>query len=260
MPLRRSSRSGSTSSWPCSTPGRGPCSSSSAPVWSAWSTAAGIRILLARGLGRLQLLAAKWVALAIAGLGLLVAFAAAAAVALGSAALAWHGSLHELTTLPAQIFHQLWVSCLIALLSMAVSILLGTAAAVVGRSLAFGIGAALAFFPADNFGTIVLGLIASLTHQRVWANATAYLLGPDLNAVAGKLITDHPVRPAFAVPLAQVDATKVLAVIGVGGRAPAPAGGADDAARRARVNAAAGAVRTRRARPAAPATRWRRRA
>lgn len=214
MPLRRSSRSGSTSSWPCSTPGRGPCSSSSAPVWSAWSTAAGIRILLARGLGRLQLLAAKWVALAIAGLGLLVAFAAAAAVALGSAALAWHGSLHELTTLPAQIFHQLWVSCLIALLSMAVSILLGTAAAVVGRSLAFGIGAALAFFPADNFGTIVLGLIASLTHQRVWADATAYLLGPDLNAVAGKLITDHPVRPAFAVPLAQVDATKVLAVIG----------------------------------------------
>ncbi|HYZ02935.1 MAG TPA: ABC transporter permease [Candidatus Binatia bacterium] len=173
-----------------------------------------IRILLARGLGRLQLLAAKWVALAIAGLGLLVAFAAVAAVALASAAFAWQGSLRGLTTLPAQTFHQLWVTCLIALLSMAVSILLGTAAAVVGRSLAFGIGAALAFFPADNFGTIVLGLIASLTHQRVWADATAYLLGPNLNAVAGKLITAHQVRPAFAVPLVQMDATRVLAVIG----------------------------------------------
>lgn len=173
-----------------------------------------IRILLARGLGRLQLVAAKWVALAVAGLGLLVAFAAAATVALGVTALAWRGSLHELTTLPAPVWHQLWVSCLIAPLSMAVSILLGTAAAVLGRSLAFGIGVAVAFFPADNFGTIVLGLIASLTHQRVWADATAYLLGPNLNALAARLITDHQVRSAFAVPLVSVDAAHVLAVVG----------------------------------------------
>jgi ABC-2 type transport system permease protein len=173
-----------------------------------------IRILLARGLGRLSLLAAKWVALSVAGAGLLLGFAAGSAVVLSLAVLAWQGSLHELTTLPGPVWHQLWVSCLVALLSMAASILLGTGAAVVGRSLAFGIGAALAFFPADNFGTIVLGLIAGLTHQRVWADATAYLLGPNLNVVAGKLITDHQVRPAFAAPLVDVDTAHVLTVIG----------------------------------------------
>ncbi|MDR0360990.1 MAG: hypothetical protein LBJ87_16200 [bacterium] len=167
----------------------------------------------------MQLLAAKWVALAFTGLGLLVAFAAGAPVAPWSAAAVWQGSPHALTILPGTAWHQLWGSCLIGLLSMAVPILLGTAAAIVGRSLAFGIGAALACFPADNFGTIVLGLIASLTNQRAWAEATAYLLGPNLNAVGSKLITDHHVRSAFMTPLVGVDGTHALVVIGARGAA-----------------------------------------
>jgi ABC-2 type transport system permease protein len=173
-----------------------------------------VRILLARGLGRIPLLGAKLVALAVAGLGLLLAFAAASAVALVLAAVAWQGSSRTLTQLPGQTWHQLWLSCLIALLSMAVSVLLGTAAAVFGRSLAFGIWAALAFFPADNFGTILLGLLGSLTHQRVWLDVTGCLLGPNLNVLAGKLITDHEVRSAFVPPAVAVDATHALAVIG----------------------------------------------
>ncbi len=52
-----------------------------------------------------------------------------------------------------------------------------------GRSLAFGVGAALAFFPADNFITITLGLVNALTRQHVWLEASAYLLGPNLNVL-----------------------------------------------------------------------------
>ena len=174
-----------------------------------------IRIVLARGTGRLSLLAAQYVALAVVGLLLLAGFAVVAAAALYAAVVAWHGSFSPITSLPAGAWTDTGINVLVALLSIAVCILLGTAAAVLGRSVAFGVGAAVAFFPTDNFGTLVLSLVTRLTHQDLWSRVTAYLLGPVLNQLPVVLQTDHPSRPSFATPLQPVDATHCWVVIAV---------------------------------------------
>jgi ABC-2 type transport system permease protein len=173
-----------------------------------------VRVLLARGTGRVRLLLAKWLALALVGLLLLVGFLVLATASVLLIVEAWEGSVSLLTSLPAVAWHDLGLDLLVALISIGVCILLGSAASAVGRSLAFGIGAAMAFFPADNFGTIVMALAAQLTHQRFWLQVTEYLLGPNLNQLPAELQPDHRVRAAFVTPLQPVDATHCLLVIG----------------------------------------------
>ena len=175
-----------------------------------------IRIVLARGTSRLGLLAAQYTALVLVGLVLLAGFAVLAAAVLYGVVLAWHGSFAPITSLPAAAWTDTWINVLVAMVSIAVCVLLGTAAAVIGRSVAFGVGAAMALFPADNFGTIVMLLVSRLTHQDVWLKATQYFLGPVMNQLPVTLQTDHAVRAAFAAPLVEhVDAIHCWLVIGV---------------------------------------------
>jgi ABC-type transport system involved in multi-copper enzyme maturation permease subunit len=171
-----------------------------------------IRVILGRGMGRLQLLTAKLVALALTGVLVLVGFLVASSIAIYLVVLAWKGSFSTIATLPS-FWHDLGVEVGIAALSVAINILLGASAAVIGRSFAFGIGAALAFFPADNFGTIVMSLLYRLTHQTFWQEVTAYFLGPNLNVLQAKLIPG--LRAAFAQPLVQVTTAHVWIVIAV---------------------------------------------
>lgn len=174
-----------------------------------------IRVVLARGTRRLELLAAQYAALVIVGLLLLAGFVIVAAGFLYALVVAWHGSFEPITSLPQVAWHDTWLNVLVALLSIAVCILLGTAAAVVGRSVPFGVGVALAFFPTDNFGTIVMGLLVRITHHDFWAQATQYFLGPVLNQLPASLQTDHRAGAAFATPLVpHLDATHCMAVIG----------------------------------------------
>lgn len=174
-----------------------------------------IRILLARGTGRLQLYFAKLTALALLGLLLLIGFLAAAFGMVYAFASSVTGSFSSLTTLPAIGYTDFELTVLVGLISIGVTILLGSTAAILGRSLSFGIAAAMAFFPADNFGTIILGLMSRITHIDAWNKATAYLLGPNLNLLASKLETGRLVRPAFATPMVAVSGEHVWAVVGV---------------------------------------------
>ena len=171
-----------------------------------------IRIILGRGMGRLELLGAKLTTLALLGLALLVGFLILSSIAVYLIATAWVGSFSSVANLP-NFWHDLGVEVLIGSVSVVINILIGTAAAVIGRSLAFGLGAALAFFPADNFGTLVMSLLNRLTKQHFWNDVTAYLLGPNLNVLQSKVITGQ--RAAFAQPLVPVDLTHVWIVIGV---------------------------------------------
>jgi ABC-2 type transport system permease protein len=174
-----------------------------------------IRILLARGTGRLQLYVAKLLALALLGLLLLVGFAAVALGLIYAFSTSVTGSFTPLTTLPAIAYQDLELTVLAALVSIGMTILLGSTAAILGRSLSFGIAAAMAFFPADNFGTVILGLMTRITRIDAWSKATAYLLGPNLNLLASKLEPGRQVRPAFATPNVSVSSEHVWAVIGV---------------------------------------------
>jgi hypothetical protein len=97
--------------------------------------------------------------------------------------------------------------------NVVVLVLVAAAAAGLGRSLSFALPAALALFPADNFSTIILALVARVTqHDHPWLDVNQWFLGPNLNNLLPLWLTTHP-RPAFAAPLVHVDLTHTVAVI-----------------------------------------------
>lgn len=174
-----------------------------------------VRIVLARGTARLQLLAAQVVAAAIWGLALLAGFSVVAGAVLGVTVRVWAGSLAPLATLPSAARTDAWISLLVALVSVGACILLATAAAAVGRSLPFAMGAALAFFPADNFGAVVMQLVGRATHDyHFWYSLTQWFLGPSLNDLAARLETVHASTAVLPTPLVAVTAGHLCAVIG----------------------------------------------
>jgi ABC-2 type transport system permease protein len=150
-----------------------------------------IRVLLSRGVGRLQLLFAKLLTVAIIALILLVIGLALNYLLTLILVAGVTGNLNAYSALNSQFWSDAWAYVLTILLNMAVTILLAFAASVVGRSLSFGLSAALVFFPIDNIGTVVMALAYRVTHSDFWLSATAYFLGPNLNtmptAVSGKL-------------------------------------------------------------------------
>jgi ABC-type transport system involved in multi-copper enzyme maturation permease subunit len=142
-----------------------------------------IRVLLSRGVGRLQLLFAKMLTVAIVALVLLIIGLALNYLMSLILVAGVTGNLNAYNALTGQFWSDAWTYVLTILLNMAVTILLAMAAAVVGRSLSFGLSAALVFFPIDNIGTVIMELAYRVTHSDFWLSATAYFLGPNLNTM-----------------------------------------------------------------------------
>lgn len=162
-----------------------------------------IRVLLSRGVGRLQLLFAKLLTVSIIALILLVIGLALNYLLTLILVAGVTGNLNAYSALNSQFWLDARTYVLTILLNMAVTILLAFAASVVGRSLSFGLSAALVFFPIDNIGTVVMALAYRVTHSDFWVSATAYFLGPNLNimptAISSKL------ESIGASPLFQTD-------------------------------------------------------
>jgi len=174
-----------------------------------------IRIIYARGTGRLRLLLAKMLTLAIIGAGLLVGYLVISGALLAVLANAWAGSLAPFQHLPDEFWKDLEMWAVVQGMSMGIAILMAAAAAGIGRSLAFAMAAALAFFPVDNFSVILEALGSRITKQdHPWLNISQYQLGPNLNLVLKLIEPGHHARGAFATPLLPVDATHALVVIG----------------------------------------------
>ncbi|HEX7735949.1 MAG TPA: ABC transporter permease [Ktedonobacteraceae bacterium] len=165
-----------------------------------------VRVLLARGVGRLQLLLAKLAAIGLVALLLLLGCLVVHAVMLGGV-LAWHGSLNLLADLREHITLYL----LTVLISMVASVFLSAAVTVLSRSLAFGLSAALVFFPLDNFGAFLVPLGTRLTHADFWQKITAYFLGPNLNQMSAALVHEPGFNLGFG-PAVDVDGTHTLLV------------------------------------------------
>jgi ABC-2 type transport system permease protein len=175
-----------------------------------------IRILYARGMGRLQLLLAKMLTLAVIGVALLAGYAVLVCGIMAALIYLWTGGLSPVQHISNEFWSDLGRWALVQGMSMIVVILMAAAAAGIGRSLAFAMAASLAFFPVDNFMTIILLLAARVTkHDHPWLDISQYLLGPNLNVVLNLVEPGHHARAAFAVPLVHVDATHALVVIGV---------------------------------------------
>ncbi len=172
-----------------------------------------IRILLARGVGRLQLFSAKLLSVVIVGLTIFVGGLLLNALLTCSLLLILVGNLNALNAVTSAYWADIWLYILSVLASMGVTILLAAAVTVLGRSLAFGLTVAVAWFPADNIGTVFMLLANRLTHNDFWLNATTYFLGPNLNIMPTVVITDQ--KQVFSIgapPLAQVDGTHTLLV------------------------------------------------
>ncbi|MGZ3598429.1 MAG: ABC transporter permease [Ktedonobacterales bacterium] len=148
-----------------------------------------IRVLLSRGVGRMQLLSAKLLTLALVALAV---FAGGVILDLvmtvGSLQLV-AGNLDALKSLDATFWSDTQIIGMTVLISMGVTILMAAAVTTVARSLAGGLSAGLAWFPADNIGLIIFFLAFSLTKSDFWTLATGDLLGPNINAMSDLLIS-----------------------------------------------------------------------
>ena len=163
-----------------------------------------IRVLLARGVGRLQLLFAKLTAVAAIALILLVVGLVLNYLLTVILIAGVSGNLNAFSALNSTFWSDAGTYILTILVNMGVTILLATAAAVIGRSLAFGLSAALVFFPIDNIGTLIMEVAYRATHNDFWLSATAYFLGPNLNTMPVPL-TSGRVEAIGQSPLYFVD-------------------------------------------------------
>lgn len=160
-----------------------------------------IRVVLARGVGRVRLLAAKLAALTAFGLvvtaGFLVLGAAFGAVMIGTMG---GNPMHVVSILPGSEWRDVGIHLLAILVSAAVCVVIGTAAAAVGRSLPFAMIAVVLYFPLDN-------IVAGSRDYNV------YQLGPNLNVLSETL--GHMRESLFTRPAQPVDATHSVVLIAV---------------------------------------------
>ncbi|HVU67264.1 MAG TPA: hypothetical protein VHD63_09050 [Ktedonobacteraceae bacterium] len=172
-----------------------------------------IRIVLARGVGRVQFLLAKITAAVICALFILLVGLAEMALLTTVQIQIATGNLDALTSLPTSVWHDLGLYLLAVMSSMGVTILMASAVSVVFRSLAGALSGSIAWFPIDNMLVIMLLLLSRLTNSDFWTNVSAYLLGPNLNVMAGMLANqDSPAWSFGFGPQVAVDGTHTLIV------------------------------------------------
>ena len=177
-----------------------------------------IRILLARGVGRLQLLFAKLTMLLLIAAALLVIFTIFIALLTCLNIFILSGNLNALHALTPSFWPNLSFDLLAVFINMLATILLATALNSLTRSLAIGLSASLVWFPLDNVAVLVMNTLQQVTHNNIWLNLTAYLLGPLLNRLPDWLVpvAGQSGYQSFGIlPRVPVDATHALWVVGV---------------------------------------------
>lgn len=177
-----------------------------------------IRILLARGAGRVQLLLAKLAMLALIALALLAVFTLFTALLTCILMLALVGNLNALRTLTPVFWPNIGIDLLTVVISMGATILLAAAMNALGRSLTSGLSASLIWFPIDNVGILIMNTLARLTHSDFWPKATSYFLGPLLNRLPDMLLPTEAQSgfQSFGLrPQVSVSSSHALWVIGV---------------------------------------------
>jgi ABC-2 type transport system permease protein len=179
-----------------------------------------IRVLLARGIGRLELLGAKITSISILALvgsillGIVGTFEMVVIYALG-------GKLNFLTEdVPSYFGHDLGVSLVVLVINLAATMLLALMFSALGRSLAFGLGLSLPYFFVENILVSILTVVSLATNNGIWYGITRYFFGVNLTEMPRLLLnpsvsagsTDgNPVSNL----LMQIDGTHTLVVVGV---------------------------------------------
>ncbi len=147
-----------------------------------------IRILLARGVGRLRLLGSKMSAVVILGLGMLVIMLVIAYL-LGVVDLNLaFGNTNELRNLPSYFTSDTAAYILTVLISMGATILLAAFFAVLGSTLAFGLSFGLLWFFVESIINGILAVITLASGNTAWNQIPNYFFGTKLTALPSALI------------------------------------------------------------------------
>jgi ABC-type transport system involved in multi-copper enzyme maturation permease subunit len=177
-----------------------------------------IRVLLSRGVGRLQLLFGKLAAVSVIALGVVVATVLLDLLLTVVLLLLSVGNLDLFKSATSAYWSDAGVFLLTALISLGVTILMATAVTVVGRSLAFGTTVAILWYPAENISVIFLLLGSMLTKSDFWRLISGDFLGLNLNAMAGAMLPERARLAAsvtFQEPLVPVTGGHTLLVVGI---------------------------------------------
>ena len=177
-----------------------------------------IRVLLSRGVGRLQLLFGKLAAISLIALALVVATVILDFLLTVVLLLISVGNLDLFKSATSAYWSDAWVILLTALISLGVTILMATAVTVIGRSLAFGMTVAILWYPAENISAIFLLLGYMLTKNDFWRLISGDFLGMNLNAMPGAMLPPRAALASsitFQTPLVPVTGGHTLLVVGV---------------------------------------------
>lgn len=174
-----------------------------------------IRVLLSRGVGRLQLLFGKLTALTFIALGMVIVTLALDLLLAVVLSLIAAGNLDLFKSATGAFWSDAGTYLLLALLSLGVTILMTTAVTVLGRSLIIGLSVGMLWYPAENFSIIFLDLGHRLTKSDFWYLLSGNFLGLNLNAMPA-IILPQRASPAtnfsFSTPLVPVDGGHTLLV------------------------------------------------
>jgi ABC-type transport system involved in multi-copper enzyme maturation permease subunit len=148
-----------------------------------------IRVVLARGVGRLQLLFAKLSVLALVALvggALLTAFASLCGLIGIQLAV---GNLDVFKVADATFWSDARLYAASVIISLLVSILMAAAVTTVTRSLAAGLSVSIIWFPIDNIAMLPLTLLAAVTQWTFWSLLSGDFLGLNLDVMATHLLS-----------------------------------------------------------------------
>jgi ABC-2 type transport system permease protein len=160
-----------------------------------------IRVLLARGVGRLRLLSAKIVGAFIIGVAFMVLATLIAATSMITGfALTNHLQDWDFSTLPSSMWSDLgfiWLTMLINTLAL---LMLGFFFGMIGRSRAFGLSLTLPWFFIEAIISVVALLLGSIASTNGQANidlrdfVLGMLLGTNLNQLPNSLVSNTTLR------------------------------------------------------------------
>lgn len=176
-----------------------------------------IRIVLARGVGRVQLLLAKLTLIVLLSLALVIFFFLITLLFLCVLSCALVGNLAPLAATTPAFWANTGRDLLAVAISMGTTIVLAAAMNALGRSLTFGISASLSWFPLDNVCALVCSVLAQVTRSQLWPSLSLYLLGPQLNRLPDRLLPKEVqgLSASFgAQPLVPVSVEQALLVVG----------------------------------------------
>ncbi|MBE3559366.1 MAG: ABC transporter permease subunit [Ktedonobacteraceae bacterium] len=172
-----------------------------------------IRIILARGVGRVQYLLAQVTAVLIIALFMVIIWTAINTLLTCIVMLVLAGNLNAWQAVNAHFWAITAFYMGTILINMGVSVLMAATMVVLSRSLAGGMSLAISWFMVDNMLTWPLQLMGIFLHNELPLKLSGYLLGPVLNVLPQAIgLKEISVRGTF-VPLVKIEATQAWLVI-----------------------------------------------